>query len=157
MRASCHLPTELPNAIVAAAVRSRDRVRGLRDLARPQAQQGLPQTRGLEGLRGEDSIAELCRKEGINQKLYYRWSKEFLEAGKKRPAKRSALPPEKFCDRQNGSSRGTYLLSRSKPRNSTTARLASFSRRFASSPSRLSELRQLLRCEHTYNLSDFPC
>ena len=37
----------------------------------------------LEGLRGEDSIAELCRKEGINQNLYYRWSKEFLEAGKK--------------------------------------------------------------------------
>ena len=40
----------------------------------------------LEGLRGEDSIAELCRKEGINQNLYYRWSKEFLEAGKKRLA-----------------------------------------------------------------------
>ena len=38
----------------------------------------------LEGLRGEDSIAELCRKEGINQNLCYRWSKEFLEAGKKR-------------------------------------------------------------------------
>ena len=38
----------------------------------------------LEGLRGEDSIAELCRKEGINQNLYYRWSKDFLEAGKKR-------------------------------------------------------------------------
>src|SRR3974390_3697496 len=38
----------------------------------------------LEGLRGENSIAELCRKEGINQNLYYRWSKEFLEAGKKR-------------------------------------------------------------------------
>ena len=38
----------------------------------------------LQGLRGEDSIAELCRKEGINQNLYYRWSKEFLEAGKKR-------------------------------------------------------------------------
>src|SRR6516164_6044771 len=36
----------------------------------------------LEGLRGEDSIAELCRKEGINQNLYYRWSKEFLEAGR---------------------------------------------------------------------------
>ena len=34
----------------------------------------------LEGLRGEDSIAELCRKEAINQNLYYRWSKEFLEA-----------------------------------------------------------------------------
>ena len=40
----------------------------------------------LEGLRGEDSIAELCRKEGINQNLYYRWSKKFLEAGKKRLA-----------------------------------------------------------------------
>jgi transposase len=40
----------------------------------------------LEGLRGEDSIAELCRKEGIAQNLYYRWSKEFLEAGTKRLA-----------------------------------------------------------------------
>ncbi len=40
----------------------------------------------LEGLRGEYSIAELCRKEGINQNLYYRWSKEFLEAGKRRLA-----------------------------------------------------------------------
>jgi transposase len=38
----------------------------------------------LEGLRGEDSIAELCRREGINQNLYYRWSQDFLEAGKKR-------------------------------------------------------------------------
>ena len=36
----------------------------------------------LEGLRGEDSIAELCRREGIVQNLYYRWSKDFLEAGK---------------------------------------------------------------------------
>src|SRR5580692_738374 len=44
----------------------------------------------LEGLRGEDSIAELCRKEGINQNLYYRWSKEFLEAGKKRLAGHTA-------------------------------------------------------------------
>ncbi len=40
----------------------------------------------VDGLRGEDSIAELCRREGINQNLYYRWSKEFLEAGKKRLA-----------------------------------------------------------------------
>ncbi len=39
-----------------------------------------------EGLRGEDSIAELCRREGIAQNLYYRWSKDFLEAGKKRLA-----------------------------------------------------------------------
>src|SRR5262249_16538901 len=40
----------------------------------------------LEGLRGEDSIAEVCRKEGINQNLDYRWWKEFWEAGKKRLA-----------------------------------------------------------------------
>ena len=40
----------------------------------------------LEGLRGEDSIAELCRRQGIVQSLYYRWSKDFLEAGKKRLA-----------------------------------------------------------------------
>lgn len=37
----------------------------------------------LEGLRGEESIATLCRREGIVTNLYYRWSKEFLEAGKK--------------------------------------------------------------------------
>ena len=40
----------------------------------------------LDGLRGEDSIAELCRREVIAQSLYYSWSKEFLEAGKKRLA-----------------------------------------------------------------------
>jgi len=40
----------------------------------------------LDGLRGEDSIAELCRKEGISQGIYYKWSKDFLEAGKKRLA-----------------------------------------------------------------------
>ena len=40
----------------------------------------------IEGLRGEDSIAELCRREGINSNVYYRWSKEFMEAGKKRLA-----------------------------------------------------------------------
>ena len=38
----------------------------------------------LEGLRGEQSISELCRREGIAANLYYRWSKDFLEAGKKR-------------------------------------------------------------------------
>jgi transposase len=38
----------------------------------------------LEGLRGEDSIASICRREGISPNLYYRWSKDFLEAGKKR-------------------------------------------------------------------------
>ena len=38
----------------------------------------------LEGLRGEESITTICRHEGINPNLYYRWSKSFLEAGKKR-------------------------------------------------------------------------
>src|ERR1700745_2468199 len=57
----------------------------------------------LEGLRGEDSIAELCRKEGINQNLYYRWSKEFLEAGKKRLPGETAreATPEASLDRSD--------------------------------------------------------
>jgi transposase len=38
----------------------------------------------IEGIRGETSIAELCRKEGISQANYYKWSKDFMEAGKKR-------------------------------------------------------------------------
>ena len=51
----------------------------------------------LEGLRGEDSIAELCRREGIASSMYYGWSKDFLEAGKKRLAgdtERAATPDE---------------------------------------------------------------
>jgi transposase len=40
----------------------------------------------LDGLRGEQSIAELCRREAIAESLYYSWSKEFLEAGKRRLA-----------------------------------------------------------------------
>lgn len=40
----------------------------------------------LDGLRGDDSVAELCRREGIAQSLYYTWSKEFMEAGKRRLA-----------------------------------------------------------------------
>lgn len=40
----------------------------------------------LDGLRGEDSIAEICRREGIHQNMYYKWSRDFLEAGKKRLA-----------------------------------------------------------------------
>ena len=40
----------------------------------------------LDGLRGDDSISELCRREGIAQSLYYTWSKEFMEAGKRRLA-----------------------------------------------------------------------
>ena len=51
----------------------------------------------LEGLRGEASVAELCRREGLAPNLYYRWSKEFLEAGKKRllgDTTREATAPE---------------------------------------------------------------
>ena len=51
----------------------------------------------LEGLKGEGSIAELCRREGISPNLYYNWSKEFLEAGKRRlmgDTKREASSPE---------------------------------------------------------------
>ena len=51
----------------------------------------------LDGLRGEESIAALCRREGINPNLYYKWSKEFLEAGKRRLAgdtKRQATSSE---------------------------------------------------------------
>ena len=51
----------------------------------------------LSGLRGEDSIAELCRREGIAQSVYYSWSKEFLEACKRRLAgdtARQATSPE---------------------------------------------------------------
>jgi transposase len=51
----------------------------------------------LQGLRGEDSVAELCRREGIATSLCYSWSKEFLEAGKKRlsgDTARQATSPE---------------------------------------------------------------
>ena len=58
----------------------------------------------IAGLRGEDSVAELCRKEGINQNLYYRWSKDFLEAGKKRLAGDTAR--EATSDEVKGVARG---------------------------------------------------
>ena len=51
----------------------------------------------LAGLRGEESIAALCRREGIAESLYYKWSKEFLEAGKRRlsgDTERQAASPE---------------------------------------------------------------
>jgi len=50
----------------------------------------------LEGLRGDDSIAELCRREGIAQSLYYTWSKEFMEAGKRRLAGDTARAVEQI-------------------------------------------------------------
>jgi transposase-like protein len=51
----------------------------------------------LEGLRGEDSIAKFCRREGIVQNLYHRWSKDFLEAGKKRLAGDTARAATAAC------------------------------------------------------------
>src|SRR4249920_3078430 len=62
------------------------RVRDIRQATRRQYSAEEKIRIVIAGLRGEDSIAELCRKEGINQNLYYRWSKDFLEAGKKRLA-----------------------------------------------------------------------
>ena len=59
-------------------------VRDIRRLTRKQYSAEEKIRIVLEGLRGEDSIAELCRREGLNPNVYYRWSKEFLEAGKKR-------------------------------------------------------------------------
>jgi transposase len=61
----------------------------VRDIRRATRRKHSPEEKiriVIEGLRGEESIAELCRKEGINSNLYYRWSKEFMEAGKKRLA-----------------------------------------------------------------------
>jgi transposase len=61
-----------------------DHVREIRRATRKQYSSEEKIRIVLEGLRGEYSIAELCRREGIVQSLYYKWSKEFLEAGKKR-------------------------------------------------------------------------
>ena len=68
----------------------------------------------LDGLRGEDSIAELCRKEGIAQSLYYTWSKEFMEAGPAaekleiiRIVEQSHLPAKQTLD-QLGIARRTF-------------------------------------------------
>lgn len=61
----------------------------VRDIRRKTRRKHSPEEKirvVLEGLRGEESIASLCRREGIAESLYYSWSKEFLEAGKKRLA-----------------------------------------------------------------------
>ena len=63
-----------------------DHVREIRRATRKQYSSEEKIRIVLEGLRGEYSIAELCRREGIADGLYYTWSKEFLEAGKKRLA-----------------------------------------------------------------------
>ncbi len=61
--------------------------RTVRDIRRKTRKQSSAEEKiriVLSGLRGEDSIAELCRREGIAESLYYSWSKELLESGKKR-------------------------------------------------------------------------
>ena len=66
----------------------------------------------LEGMRGEENISELCRREGIASNLYYRWSKDFLEAGKKRLMGDTAREAntqevrEPHCHNFSGKSRG---------------------------------------------------
>lgn len=59
----------------------------IRDIRRATRKRYSPEEKiriVLAGLRGGNSVAELCRREGINSNVYYRWSKEFMEAGKKR-------------------------------------------------------------------------
>lgn len=51
---------------------------------------------GLEGLRGEENIPELCWREGITASMYYGWSKEFIEGGARRLAERLDVVPAKF-------------------------------------------------------------
>ena len=72
------------------AKRDQDSVeKTVRDIRRATRRKHNPEEKiriVLEGLRGESTVAELCRREGISESLYYRWSKEFLEAGKSRLA-----------------------------------------------------------------------
>jgi transposase len=55
----------------------------------------------LEGLKGEESISEICRKEGIAPALYYRWSKDFIEAGKKAIQSVMLIPEKLKISRMN--------------------------------------------------------
>ncbi len=72
----------------------------------------------VDGLRGEDSIAELCRREGIAQGLYYKWSKDFMEAGKKRlPAISSGKPIPAKSPRCGVKLESSKKWSRNKPWN----------------------------------------
>ena len=69
----------------------------------------------LDGLRGESSIAELCRQEGINANLYYRWSKDFLEAGKKRLSGDTLWKFMSFNLSASNSLSGYFLISLPEP------------------------------------------
>ena len=75
----------------------------------------------LEGLKGEESIAEICRREGIAPTLYYKWSKEFLEAGKRRlqgDTKREATSNE-VTDLRKDNSQLKHMVAELSMRNRT--------------------------------------
>jgi transposase len=81
--------SSVPAARVSAAAAKASAERVVRDIRRATRKQYSAEEKiriVLEGLRGEESIAGLCRREGIAESLYYTWSKEFLEAGKRRLA-----------------------------------------------------------------------
>jgi transposase len=85
---------------VAAASERKPALSIIRDIQRQTRRQYTAEEKiriVIEGLQGEQSVAEICRREGLNTNIYYRWSKEFLEAGKKRLAgdtTREASAPE---------------------------------------------------------------
>src|SRR5215211_3532752 len=79
-------PAPAGRAAAAAKPPAEQVVRDIRRRARKQHSAEEKIRVVLEGLRGEESIAALCRREGIAESLYYAWSKEFLEAGKRRLA-----------------------------------------------------------------------
>lgn len=86
MRHKSKLPGPPPNGTAASPSESERLVRDIRRVTRKQYSAEEKIRIVLDGLRGEVTIAELCRREGIAESLYYSWSKEFLEAGKRRLA-----------------------------------------------------------------------
>ena len=86
MRHKSRLPGLPPNATPASPSPSERLVRDIRRVTRKHYSAEDKIRIVLDGLRGEVTIAELCRREGIAEGLYYSWSKEFLEAGKRRLA-----------------------------------------------------------------------
>ena len=86
MRHNSRRPGSLPNATPPSASPSEKLVRDIRRVTRKHYSAEEKIRVVLDGLRGEVTISELCRREGIAESLYYSWSKEFLEAGKRRLA-----------------------------------------------------------------------
>lgn len=86
MRYKSRLPGSAANATSASPSPSEKLVRDIRRVTRKHYSAEEKIRVVLDGLRGEVTISELCRREGIAESLYYSWSKEFLEAGKRRLA-----------------------------------------------------------------------